>query len=111
MRRSRLARHILRHVGRHLAAGSDAAWSFLLRTPEMVEARDLGVLADRLGPARVWKGHLQLPGSTLTFNPDLVFDAAQAVGDVKYKLSRASGTGQTSTRSSRSPRRTGPAGD
>jgi 5-methylcytosine-specific restriction enzyme subunit McrC len=83
-----LARHILRHVGRHLAAGSDTAWSFLLRTPEMVERGILGVLADRLGPARVWKGHLQLPGSTLTFNPDLVFDGGRAVGDVKYKLSR-----------------------
>lgn len=84
----RLARHILRHVGRHLAGGSDAAWSFLLRTPEMVERGVLGVLADRLGPARVHKGHLQLPGSTLTFNPDLVFDGGQAIGDVKYKLSR-----------------------
>jgi 5-methylcytosine-specific restriction enzyme subunit McrC len=47
----------------------------------------LGLLADRLGPARVWKGR-QLPGSTLTFNPDLVFDGGQAIGDVKYKLSR-----------------------
>jgi hypothetical protein len=84
----RLARHILRHVGRHLAAGPDVAWSFLLRTPEMIERGVLGLLADRLGPARVWKGHLQLPGSTLTFNPDLVFDGGQAIGDVKYKLSR-----------------------
>jgi hypothetical protein len=83
----RLARHILRHVGRHLAAGPDAAWSFLLRTPEMVERGILGVLADRLGPARVWKGHLQLPGSTLTFNPDQVFDGGRAIGDLKYKLS------------------------
>ena len=84
----RLARHILRHVGRHLATGSNVAWSFLLRTPEMVERGLLGILADRLGPARVWKGHLQLAGSTLTFNPDLVFDGGQAIGDVKYKLSR-----------------------
>lgn len=83
----RLARHILRHVGRHLAAGPDAAWSFLLRTPEMVERGILGILADRLGPARVRKGRLQLPGSTLTFNPDLVFDGGRVVGDVKYKLS------------------------
>jgi 5-methylcytosine-specific restriction enzyme subunit McrC len=84
----RLARHILRHVGRHLTAGSDAAWSFLLRTPEMIERGVMGLLADRLGPARVWKGHRQLPGSTLTFNPDLVFDGGQAIGDVKYKLSK-----------------------
>lgn len=84
----RLARHIIRHVGRHLTAGSDAAWSFLLRTPEMIERGVFGLLADRLGPARVWKGHRQLPGSTLTFNPDLVFDGGHAIGDVKYKLSK-----------------------
>ena len=47
----------------------------------------LGILADRVGPARVRKGRLQLPGSTLTFNPDLVFDGGLAIGDVKYKLS------------------------
>lgn len=83
----RLARHILRHVGRHLAAGPDAAWSFLLRTPEMVERGILGILEDRLGPSRVGKGHLRLTGSTLTFNPDLVFDGGRAIGDVKYKMS------------------------
>jgi hypothetical protein len=84
----RLARHILRHVGRHLATGPNVAWSFLIRTPEMVERGLLVILADRLGPARVRKGHLQLAGSTLTFNPDLVFDGGRAIGDVKYKLSR-----------------------
>ena len=30
---------------------------------------------------------MQLPGSTLTFNPDLVFALDDAVADVKYKLS------------------------
>jgi 5-methylcytosine-specific restriction enzyme subunit McrC len=84
----RLARHILRHVGRHLAAGTNAAWTFLMRTPEMVERGILSILADRLGPARVRKGRMQLPGSSLTFSPDLVFDDGSAVGDVKYKLSR-----------------------
>jgi hypothetical protein len=63
------------------------AWSFLIRTPEMIERGLLGILADRLGPARVRKGHLQLAGSALTFNPDLVFDRGRAIGDVKYKLS------------------------
>lgn len=84
----RLARHILRHVGRHLTGGAEASWSFLIRTPEMVEQGLRAALADRLGPARVRKGHLQLAGSTLTFNPDLVFDGGRAIGDVKYKLSR-----------------------
>lgn len=84
----RLARHILRHVGRHLATGPNVAWSFLIRTPEMVERGLRAILEDRLGPARVGKGKLPLPGSTLTFNPDLVFDHGRAIGDVKYKLSR-----------------------
>lgn len=83
----RLARHILRHVGRHLATSPNVAWSFLIRTPEMVERGLLGILADRLGPMRVRKGRLQLADSTLTFNPDLVFDGGRAIGDVKYKLS------------------------
>ncbi len=83
----RLARHILRHVGRHLADGSNVSWSFLIRTPEMVERGLLGILADRLGPMRVRKGRFRLAGSTLTFNPDLVFDGGRAIGDVKYKLS------------------------
>ena len=54
----------------------------------MVERGLLGILEDRLGPARVRKGRFQLPGSTLWFNPDLVFDGGRAIGDVKYKLSR-----------------------
>jgi 5-methylcytosine-specific restriction endonuclease McrBC regulatory subunit McrC len=82
-----LARHILRHVGRHLATGSDTAWSFLIRTPEMVQRGLMSVLAERLGAARVHAGKRQLAGSTLTFNPDLVFDGGLAIGDVKYKLS------------------------
>ena len=53
-----------------------------IRTPEMVERGLLGILVDHLGPARVWKGHHQLAGSTLTFNPDLVFDGGRAIGDV-----------------------------
>lgn len=82
-----LARHILRHVGRHLATGSDSAWSFLIRTPEMVQRGILSVLAERLGAARIRAGKRQLAGSTLTFDPDLVFDGGVAVGDVRYKLS------------------------
>ncbi len=45
------------------------------------------VLQERLGGARVRKEGRQLVGSTLTFNPDLVFDGGSAVGDVKYKMS------------------------
>ena len=34
----RLARHILRHVGRHLAAGPNVAWSFVaMAAPDLME--------------------------------------------------------------------------
>ncbi len=82
-----LARHVLRGLGRELTEGSDVAWSFLIRTPELVEAGVRQVLAERLGRGRVTKEGRQLAGTTLTFNPDLVFDGGVAIGDVKYKLS------------------------
>lgn len=82
-----LGRNLLRWTGRSLAEGGAAAWTFLIRTPEMVEAGVRSVLAERLGPGTVRKEGRQLVGSTLTFNPDLVFGGpAVAVGDVKYKL-------------------------
>ena len=82
-----LARHIIRGLGREIAEGADAAWTFLIRTPELVEGGIREVLAERLGRHRVTKQGLQLAGTTLTFNPDLVFDGGRAVGDVKYKVS------------------------
>jgi 5-methylcytosine-specific restriction enzyme subunit McrC len=82
-----LAKSILASAGRSLEEGPEAAWSFLIRTPEMVEAGLRQVLAEGLDRRwRVAKGHLQLPGSTKTLNPDLVFGEGLAVGDVKYKL-------------------------
>ena len=53
----------------------------------MVERGLTSILRDALGAHRVRKGHFQLASSRVTFNPDLVFDAGRAVGDVKYKLS------------------------
>jgi hypothetical protein len=81
-----LARSLLWSTGRSLSAGGSSAWTFLIRTPEMVEAGVRAVLAERLGPETVRKEGRQLVGSSLTFNPDLVFGAPSAVGDVKYKL-------------------------
>jgi len=83
-----LGRHVLLGQGRTLAHGSDLAWSFLIRTPEMVESGIRAVLAGALGPDRVTKVGRAATGATLTFNPDLVFDGGRAIGDVKYKLSR-----------------------
>jgi hypothetical protein len=81
-----LARSLLGSAGRTIMAGEASAWTFLIRTPEMVEAGILAVIAERLGPRAVRKGRLPLPGAGLTLNPDLVFGATDAVGDVKYKL-------------------------
>jgi len=52
----------------------------------MVEAGIRAMLAERLGAGVVRKEGRQLVGSTMTFNPDLVFGAPHAIGDVKYKL-------------------------
>jgi hypothetical protein len=58
-----------------------------LLTPELIEAGIRAVLTEGLAPAHtVTKKGLQLTGSTKTLNPDLVFDDATAIGDVKYKL-------------------------
>lgn len=82
-----LGRHVLAHEGRAIASGTEAAWTFLIRTPEMVEAGVLEVLRKAIGETHVRKEGKQLVGSTMTFTPDLVFDGGAAVGDVKYKLS------------------------
>ncbi|MGI8534070.1 MAG: 5-methylcytosine restriction system specificity protein McrC, partial [Candidatus Limnocylindrales bacterium] len=50
-----LARSLLRSTGRSLSAGGAAAWTFLIRTPEMVEAGIRAVLAERLGARMVRK--------------------------------------------------------
>lgn len=81
-----LARHILKAVGRTLDAGSEAAWTFLIRTPELVENGVREVLRECLGIDSVTKKGRQLPGSSLTFNPDLVFDSGP-IADIKYKRS------------------------
>jgi hypothetical protein len=53
----------------------------------MVEDGIRGLLAKGLGVSRVQKRGIQLAGSSMTFNPDLLFDHGLAVGDVKYKIS------------------------
>ncbi|MGH9194394.1 MAG: McrC family protein [Acidimicrobiia bacterium] len=81
-----LARHVIQGFGRTLAYGKDPITTFLIRTPEMVEAGLRGLLQSALPGRRIEKRGLQLSGSTMTLNPDLVFDGGKAIGDVKYKL-------------------------
>jgi 5-methylcytosine-specific restriction enzyme subunit McrC len=87
-----LARHVLQREGRTISAGNQLGWTFLIRTPEMVEAGIREVLAEHLGRGFVRKEGRQATGSSLTFNPDLVFGADSAVADVKYKLSHGEWT-------------------
>lgn len=80
-----IAKEIIRNSDRDLAEGASRVWTFLIRTPEPVEAGVRAVLADHL-PSRLVKRGIQLTPSYHTLNPDLVFDQGDAVGDVKYKL-------------------------
>jgi hypothetical protein len=82
-----LAKHVLQRQGRVFEHGAAPAWTFLIPTPRLVEDGVRNLLVERLTPAwDVRKRGMQLEGSTLTFNPDLLFQHGLAVGDVKYKL-------------------------
>ena len=86
-----LARHILESTGRALTQGVEPVWTFLIHTPPVVEAGLRNVLADGTF-GHVMCGKLPLVGSTLTVNPDLVWERGThvlAVGDVKYKRTTA----------------------
>ena len=82
-----LAHHVIRAAGRSFAHGSAIARTFLIRTPEMVEDGVRAILQRSLSESwHVDKRGRQVPGTTMTFNPDLVFNGGLATGDVKYKL-------------------------
>ena len=82
------AREILLARGRSLATGSLSSWTFLIRTPEAVEAALRQLMAGQLGKKRVPDAgrRRHLKGSSLTFTPDIVIDEGVAVADVKYKI-------------------------
>lgn len=82
-----LARSVLSGSDRALDVGDAVAWSFLIRTPSLVETGIREVLKEGLwDQCGVRAGRLAFQGSSKTLNPDLVFGAQKAVGDVKYKL-------------------------
>lgn len=84
-----LAREVLRSTGRTLDAGSSRGWTFLVRTPELVEAGIREVLADGLPSLAVQKRKVSLGASGLTVSPDIVFGSDGPVADVKYKVDGA----------------------
>src|SRR5262249_44004133 len=82
----RLARHVLAATGRTIGPGSTPAWTFLIRTPELIEEAVRSILSRGLHDlVEVKKLGLRLKPSKLTLNPDLLFGDS-AVGDVKYSL-------------------------
>ncbi len=85
-----LAKQLIRAEGRSLRSGPRDTWSFLVRTPELVEEGLRSILRDGLGPRwSVEKGRVAARGSRVTFSPDLEFAGGFAVGDVKYKIQGA----------------------
>ncbi len=82
-----LAKQLIRAEGRSLRSGARDTWSFLIRTPEMIEAGVREVLRRSLAPRwSVEEGYAAARGAGVRFNPDLDFGKGLAVGDVKYKL-------------------------
>ena len=85
-----LARSVLANIRRTLKHGEAVVWTFLIRTPELVEAGVRNELRERLhGKWSVRKETIPLQGASMTVAPDLLFGYGDAIGDVKYKRARA----------------------
>jgi len=83
----RLAQLIVASTTVQLNAGGQQTWTFLIRTPEAIEAGVRNVLQTSLAPdVRVRKYGTRLRPSSLIIEPDLRFDPIGAVGDCKYKI-------------------------
>jgi 5-methylcytosine-specific restriction enzyme subunit McrC len=86
-----LARQVLVSCGRTLQTGGAWARGFLIRTATPVEDGLRALLQRELAPMPVAKRAKELPGAgSLEINPDLVFGDAEAIADVKYKVSAPS---------------------
>lgn len=82
-----LAKLILSATALAIAEGSLKAWTFLIRTPEAIEAGIRAILNAGLAPQmNVRKRRIALIPKDLGIDPDLYFDPVGFVGDVKYKL-------------------------
>lgn len=84
-----LAREVVARTGRFPGLGRQVAWTFLIRTPELVQDAVRRLLIKSSKPELQPDprgGKLRLGSTAVTVNPDLVFSGADAIGDVKYKL-------------------------
>ena len=80
-----LALLVLAGCGISSTVGKQVGTAFLIRTPELIEDGMRNMLSELLPEAAVTKRRLILGESGLSMNPDLVFGAGAAVGDVKYR--------------------------
>ena len=84
------ARYLIAGSGADIHYGSNLGWSFLIRTPELIETGIRELVASQL--VQEWSVHkreVQLGASALRLKPDLVFGDGFAVGDVKYKVAQS----------------------
>lgn len=82
-----LAKQLLRSEGRLLGGGGKRAWSFLIKTPDLVEDGLRNLVRESLaGIHDVEKRGKQFPPSSVSFTPDLVIGGGDVVADVKYSL-------------------------
>ena len=82
-----LARNILDGLDRFPQSGEHVAWTFLFKTPDIVERGIRKILDEDLGPRwSVTNKGKQVDGEPTTFYPDLVFNGGVATGDVKYTI-------------------------
>ena len=98
-----LALLVLAGCGISSTAGKQVGTAFLIRTPDLIEDGMRNMLSELLPEAAITKRRLILGESGLSMNPDLVFGAGSAVGDVKYRYLSGTGIAQTLIRASPSP--------
>src|SRR5205823_4838190 len=84
------ARNIITNVGRTLAHGEELVWTFLIRTPNLIEAGVRNAVEKRLRDRwMIVKEPIPLSGADMTVAPDLIIGYGEAIADVKYKLATA----------------------
>lgn len=82
-----LAKNILTATRRSLEPGTHRAWTFLIRTPDLVEEGLRQLLIRAFGGDTIGRRPARIIGCRRTLNPDLVIRDGLAIADVKYKTS------------------------
>jgi len=81
------AKYLITSAGVQIFHGAKHAWSFLIRTPDIIEAGLREILTTGLMDSwNVKKKGILLDNSKLKLMPDLNFNDGMAIGDIKYKI-------------------------